>query len=421
MEIKFLNQPKDVKIGEILEERLASKDFLRVWIFAGFAKDSGLDCLLDSIKLARENGTIVECILGVDKKNTSKDMLLKLLNLGCKVRFHINDDNSKLETRIYAFESDTKESYIYLTGAKLSEGGLTDNLSLITEIVYAHEDKKEFNKAKLNIESGISNEEFKVLDEEVLKELASTGEIMARITERKIPSISELYNSGEIEIGVQEYDESSATKYNELASKDIDIDIDFSSQASVKVQDTFGEGVEQKLKRKKEKEDEEATSVVSKIVLNEKEIDYDVMSTLIIPINKVVKKGVTAGEIKISSVISMNMKKFFDYSDSYHMEEDEKGKLKETKQISLEIFENMLKFDEIDEEAKIIQTDKNTVIKSAKLAELDIEEKDIMRFIKLDNNHYRCEIIKQESSEYNVWENFCVHTVKGTSKKFGII
>ena len=50
--------------------------------------------------------------------------------------------------------------------------------------------------------------------EEILKELASTGEIVARITERKIPSISELYNIGEIDLGVQEYDESSTSKYN---------------------------------------------------------------------------------------------------------------------------------------------------------------------------------------------------------------
>ena len=68
--------------------------------------------------------------------NTSKDMLLKLLNLGCKIRYHINDDRSKLETRFYAFESDNSNSFVYLTGAKLSEGGLTENISLITEIKY---------------------------------------------------------------------------------------------------------------------------------------------------------------------------------------------------------------------------------------------------------------------------------------------
>lgn len=418
MEIKFLNQPKDVKIGEILVKKLKDSSFSRIWLFAGFVKDSGLDCLLEGVQKARENGTVIECILGVDKKNTSKDMLLKLLNLGCKIRFHINDDDSKLETRVYAFESDTSESYIYLTGAKLSEGGLKENLALVTEIKYSVNEKKEFNKIKLSIENGINNEKFEILSEERLKELASTGEIMARITERKIPSISELYKSGDIEIGIQEFDENKATKYNDLVNKDIDIDIDFSGGIDVKVQDSLGEEVEHKIKNKSEASE---TTTVSKIVLNEKDVDYDNMNTLIIPINKVVKKGVTAGEIKISSAISVNMNKFLNYPNDFHMQEDEKGKLREVNAIELDVFENMSKFDEKDNEAKIIQTEKNTILKSSKLAELDIVDGDIMRLIKQEKGNYRCEIIKQDSSEYNIWENFCTVSVKGTSKRFGII
>ena len=418
MEIKYLNQPKDVKLGDILIKKLESGIYSRIWIFAGFVKDSGLDCLLQAIEKARKDNTIIECIFGVDKKNTSKDMLSKLLKLGCKIRFHINDDASKLETRIYAFESDVEDSYIYLTGAKLSEGGLTENISLITEIKYTGAEKKEFNKAKLSIESGINTEKFEVLNEDILKELASTGEILARITERKIPSISELYSPNEIEVGIQEYDENSSTNYNELVNKDFNIDIDFSSSLNVKVQDSLGEEVEHKIKNKKK---ETESSVVSKLVLTEKDIDYDKMSTLIIPINKVVKKGATAGEIKISSAISVNMAKFLNYSNAFHMEQDDKGKLRETQKIILEIFENLTKYNVVDENAVIIQTEKNTIIKSSNLAELEIQENDIMRLIKQEDGQYRCEIIRQESSEYNIWENFCTTSVKGTSKKFGII
>ena len=241
---------------------------------------------------------------------------------------------------------------------------------------------------------------------------------MHRITERKIPSISELYKASDIEVGVQEFDENKATKYNELVNKDFDIDIDFSGSLDVKVQDSLGEEVEHKIKNK---DSNSETTTVSKIVLNEKEADYENMNTLIVPINKVVKKGVTAGEVKISTAITLNMSKFFDYPTTFHMLEDEKGKLRETNIIELEVFENMSKFDEKDEEAKIIQTEKNTIIKSSKLAMLDIVDGDIMRLIKKEDGKYRCEIIKQDSSEYNIWENFCTVTVKGTSKKIGVI
>ena len=103
------------------------------------------------------------------------------------------------------------------------------------------------------------------------------------------------------------------------------------------------------------------------------------------------------------------------------MEQDEKGKFKEIQKIELEIFENMSKINTVDDKAIIIQSEKATVIKSLKLADLDISESDIMRLIKQADGKYRCEIIKQESSEYNIWENFCTASVKGTTKKFGAI
>lgn len=416
MDIRFLNQPKDVKLGEILVEKLKSGQFSRVWIFAGFVKDSGLDYLLEAIATARELGTMVECILGLDKKNTSKDMLSKLLNIGCKIRFYINGDESKLETRIYAFESDIGESYLYLTGAKLSEGGLTENMALITEIAYSHTEKKEFNKAKANMENGVAGEEFQTLNEAILKELASTGEILARIIERKIPSIKELYQTGNVDVGVQEYDESISSNFKDILKKDFDIAIDFSAASDIKVQNSLGEEVEHKIKNKKEKEE----TVVSKIVINDKENDYSKMSTLIIPVNKVLKKGATAGEIKIPMSIAGRMQVFLDYPEAFHMETDAKGKLKEVQKIRLEIFENLMKQDTVDEEAQIIQTEKNVVLKSEKFLELTIEENDMMRFIKQEKGKYRCEIIKQDSSEYNIWENFCTITTRGTGKKYGI-
>ena len=88
------------------------------------------------------------------------------------------------------------------------------------------------------------------------------------------------------------------------------------------------------------------------------------------------------------------MNKFFNYPNDFHMQEDEKGKLREVEKIELEIFENMSKYDEKDNDAMIIQTDKNTIIKSSKLADLDIVDGDIMRLIKQTDGKYRCEIIK---------------------------
>ncbi len=418
MEIKFLNQPKDVKLIDILTEKLRDTSFSRVWIIAGFAKDSAMDYILEDVLKARENGTQIECVFGLDKKNTSKDMLLKFLNCGCNIRYHLNDDGAKLESRLYAFESTEGDSYVYITGGKFSENGISNNLTLIEEIKYSKDEKIEFSKVRAAIENGISKEEFDVLTEDKLKELASTGDIMARITERKIPKISELYSSNageETENATKEYDEGASTDFKELLQKDLDIDIDMGEE-SVKVQDSLGEEVEHKLKNTNEEKPEE--TVVSKMILgNDKPLNYDKMSTLIIYLSKSEEGN---NDIKIPSAITSNMFKFLNYPDAFHAEEDEKGNLNETQKITLEIFENGEGDTFIDDDAKIIQSTKNTTIMSVKLSKIDIQDGDIMRLIKVSDGNFRCEIIKQNTNEHSIWEGFCTSTTKGSSKKFGI-
>ena len=38
MDIKFLNQPKDVKFIDILSEKLRKNEFTKIWIVARFCK-----------------------------------------------------------------------------------------------------------------------------------------------------------------------------------------------------------------------------------------------------------------------------------------------------------------------------------------------------------------------------------------------
>ncbi len=418
MEIKFLNQPRDIKFIDILSEKIKDKSFSRIWIIAGFAKDSAMDYILEDIKVARENNTAVECVFGLDKKNTSKDMLLKFINLGCNIRYHLNEDGVKLESRLYAFESQDSDSYVYITGGKFSENGISSNLTLIEEIKYSKDEKLEFAKVRAAIENGISEEEFDILTEEKLKELASTGDIVARITERKIPRISELYSNNQdndSENAMQEYDEGASANYKELLSKEVDIDIDMGEE-SVKVQESLGEEVEHKLKSVDDKKEEE--TVITKLVGNEKPINYDMMSTLIIYLPKSISGD---QEIKIPSTITANMFKFLGYPDDYHTQTDDRGNIKEAKNIKLELFVNNQGDTLEDNNAQIIQSAKNTSISSDLISNVEIEDGDILRFIKIENDKYRCEIIKKNTSEYEIWEGFCTSTTKGTAKKFGVI
>lgn len=420
MKIRFLNQPKEVKLSEILIERI-SENFDKIWIVAGFAKDTGLEMLLTAFEDAIKAGTIVELIIGVDNKNISKDMLTKLLNMGCKVRFHINKEETKFETRMYAFEREDGDSYVYVSGSKLSEGGLTENKCLVTEIIYDKNEKKEFNKAKIGIENGANYTEMEELDATRLKTLAENGEVVARITERKIPRISDIYKVENINLGVQEYDDGSGIDIKESINEDLNIEIDFPATTEVTYQSSLGGEVEHVIKKKEKKEDEEE-KVSSKMILGEKELNYEAMNTFIIQTNKVAQTGVTSGEIKIPSYISENMNKFLDYPEMFHVIEDSKGKLKDTAIVKFRIYDNKTKdSDIVDEEVKIYITEKYVAINSEVIKNLAVEEGDIIRIIKEEKGQFSCEIIRQDTAEYLVWEGFCTNKLKGTSRKFGIM
>ena len=176
----------------------------------------------------------------IEFKNISKDLLMKLVSSGCKINIHINTDDNKVESRIYVFESAEGSSYIYTSGGKFSDGGLFDSVSTVIEMCYGAEEKNSFYTAKSGIIQGTVGVFHSVdLDDIIL--LAEKGEIAARITERKIPKITEMYGAISTEdgqasaFGEQMYDEStssSSIKLDEL--DDVNIDIDFGDEIAVR-------------------------------------------------------------------------------------------------------------------------------------------------------------------------------------------
>ncbi len=221
MKINYYNQPEDIKLGDVLTKRLGEK-FDKVWIVSGFSKDSGIEALIPALEKSKIPEVNIH--LGLDKKNTSKDVLLKVLKTGANLRIFLNGNDDKTETRIYLFFKQKGNSYVYLTAGKLSEGGLFENSCLITEIIYEKEELIELFNLVQKIES---DSNFKVTDENDILELAANGEIMARITERKIPRIAELYQQGEVEIGgAKQYDETVGIGTNAQEYDDVDIAVE---------------------------------------------------------------------------------------------------------------------------------------------------------------------------------------------------
>ncbi len=416
MDIKFMNQPKDVQMGKILNTRL-EENFKEAWIVSGISKDSGIELLLASVENAIKRDMKVNVMLGVDRKNTSKDALTKLLSVGANLSIHVNGDSNKVETRIYAFESENDNSYIYISGGKLSEGGLTENNCIITEIKYEAKEYENFKLFKQQLLLGTENI-FKTVDKNDIELLAMKGEIVARITERKIPSISELYGEKENIVGEQIYDEGKSLGLfdkDELENIDIEIDdkIDIKKNVEMEAEKEAKENIFEKTNKTQEDldrllgiEKEETTSQKSRIVKDLNENDFKNMTTLIIEAGKPLAKDKEVKEIRIPRSLAMLMPEYLNVETE--------------KQINLDIVDNKTNR-EYSEEAKIYDNGKGFSISSPKLSEVNIEENDVIRIIKIDNEKYKIEIIRNNTDEYNVWERYCTNTIKGTKRRFGII
>lgn len=421
MDIKFMNQPKEVKMGNLLKKRL-EENFDEIWIISGIVKDSGIEFLMDSFELAIKNGAKVNTLLGVDRKNTSKDILLKLISIGTNLNIHINTEEDKTETRIYVFESKDEDSYVYISGGKFSEGGLLENTCLITEIKYSSEDKEEFKVFKHQLLQG-TEASFKSVDKEDIILLATKGEILSRIIDRKIPSISELYGNKEQSIGEQVYDEGASIglfKMDELENIDIEFDDGIGIRKNVELavekeakKDIF-DGInktDEDLKRllgSKTDEDVEETKK-AKIIKDLKEADYKNMTTLIIDAGKISLSGVDKGKIKLPKALASSMSNFFSLVDSGEVN------------AKFEIMDNKTGKEYGESIALLNNTSKGLSIFNEIIESLELSEDDIIRFVKIEEGKFRCEVIRKDTEEYLVWERYCTNNIRGTDRRFGII
>jgi HKD family nuclease len=441
MEIKYFNQPKDIKLGDVITEKLSKGKFDEVWLISGIAKDSGFDIIWDSLQKAIDKGTKINILIGIDKKNTSKDLLTKLLNINANVKYFNNNSEGKLETRAYIFEKYEGTSFIYLSSGKLSEGGLLENNCLVAEIKYTGKDKDKFTEMKSKLQEEYNDDLFSVLSEEKIQNLSDSGDIFARITDRRIPSINDMFKSGSN--GMQEYDESLSSGYSGEVYEEVDFDIELPDISEKEIEEKRPKKTIEKDKKASKKNDTVKTVNTKAIDLEKlwkeqnetlageksskkisviKDPDYKNMTTLIMQVNKITTKGVGSNEIKIPNSVFENMNEFFGWPNDFEVIETDKRKLQNTSIVKFDVLDNKNSSKELDDNmVKIYKTERYLAINSNIINELLPNENDIIRLIKLGKKKYKAEIIRQDTPEYLIWERYCVNIIRGQSRKYGIL
>ncbi len=172
--------------------------------------------------------------------------------------------------------------------------------------------------------------------------------------------------------------------------------------------------VEKKIKKEaKEKEENKPAS---------KKIDLTKVSNIIMELPKKATKGRDADAVKVPTYIREMIPDFFDVMENATLVEREDGKYKEVK-IKLEVIDVNSGEKHMDNEAMLSHKLGQTYVtfESRKLINVNYEELDIARVIKLSKDSYHIEIIPSHMEEYNLWKKMCTNTFRGSSRQYGLM
>ena len=309
-----------------------------------------------------------------------------------------------------------------------------NNYCLIQEITYSSEDKKAFENFKTVLKSENTNI-FKEINAEEVKLLAEKGEIVARIIDRKIPSISEMFGNSLSQETVNDdiYDENSSPKIFDIVEDDVDVDVDIDFDGEMKKSELSVEKEARKEKEKEEIIEKEANEKLAKLYKSEEivqdkkvqiikdadAIDFKNAKIFVFEVNKIIEKGSGEGEIKVPHSLYENLKEFF--GESSKSFQDDKGKNRLGNVVKANIIDVMNNEHYCDDTVYMYDTDKYFAIKSLVLKDLILDEGDIIRLIKQNDNEFVIEVIRKNTKEYEIWESFCKYTMRNTKRRYGIM
>ena len=194
----------------------------------------------------------------------------------------------------------------------------------------------------------------------------------------------------------------------------LDINDMLFSKADLKLDITKEKAPKKSSKRKKEvlPEDQDELVKVKKLNLNN-------VSNLIFELSS--KNSKEPDAIRVPNYIKTMIPEFFGLDEAQN--EEINGTLYKVKNIDLEIVDakNNVKLN--DKKAKITYKPRQSYLtfKSEKLSNIDYQENDIVRIIKLSEDVYHIEIIDKDMQEYKVWSKLCNQTFRASTKKFGMM
>ena len=133
-------------------------------------------------------------------------------------------------------------------------------------------------------------------------------------------------------------------------------------------------------------------------------------------------KAQDANLLKIPNYIQTTIPDFFELSSKgKNMEID--GNVYKVRVIKLEIVDVKNNKKYTDREARLMHKvgQSYLTINTDVLKNINYEENDIARIIKLSTDIYHIEIISKDMQEYKLWSKVCTQKFKSTTRKYGMM
>ncbi|MCX8074863.1 MAG: hypothetical protein N2749_04675 [Clostridia bacterium] len=181
-------------VGQSIEESPK-----KIYIYAGILKEAGFNIIEEYLIDLKSQITFV---IGIDKKNTTKNLLDSMLKYTKDVYVYNNNQVVEMDSNIYVFEY-SKKATVILASGNLSEGGIRENFSYYTMLEFDLNnqlDKDEYKKYIKALGSELESDKFVKLNKEYIEKLVSNKEIFStKQYVHTVKSISELLGKNKLE------------------------------------------------------------------------------------------------------------------------------------------------------------------------------------------------------------------------------
>ncbi|MEG1203982.1 MAG: hypothetical protein RSE00_01755 [Clostridia bacterium] len=213
MKVKlFMQKNEEQTLAQEIKESFEKKP-KKAYFFGGKLREGGFKLIEEEL-----DSKVKLCFaIGIDKKNTTRNMLEDILAVAKDLYVYSNNNTIEYDSNVCIFEY-SDSAVMYVSSANLSSSGMVNNISLYTKVMYDFYEIQEKTEYKELIKKSLKEIEnvgfLKITKKEQIEKLVDEKEIFTtnQYTHHNIKSISELLGKREVSLSDKKEETKQVTK-----------------------------------------------------------------------------------------------------------------------------------------------------------------------------------------------------------------